>query len=117
MWYTVSVLVQGIHDGAPPVEDLWEERILLLDASDDAEAGAPARTLAEFDSVEYVGISGHRVKWRFAHVGRVCPIDAPVLKSGVEIFSRFLRKPFDESQDDNGRSRLARDPKRVRLHQ
>jgi hypothetical protein len=105
MWYTVSVFLQGVHEGNRPVDDLWEERIILLDASDESEAGAAARTLAESESVEFAAVTGHRVKWRFSHVGQVYSIDAPGLQSGVEVFSRFLRdsearslsRPFEAS--------------------
>jgi len=51
MWYTASVYFQGAHEGQAPENDLWEERLILLEADEEAQAGAAARQISQQDSV------------------------------------------------------------------
>jgi hypothetical protein len=105
MWHTVAVYLQGARDGQRPEEDIWEERIVLIDAEDASKAAKLARELTEADSLDVLTISGHTLRWRFSHVGQVCALDEGELRSGTELWSRFLKdsearslmRPFEDS--------------------
>ena len=94
-WYAASLMYEACH--RPPREDgLWEERIVLIRAGSQAQALKQAERLGPADEVGYATVEGE-VQWRFARVERVCAIEAEVLLSGTEVFSRFLSAGEAES--------------------
>ena len=97
MWYAVNLLFESVHDGQPSAEDLWEERILLIEATDETQARKRAETLANAEEHEYLGATGDNVAWRFRRLERVFAIDADILENGTELFSRFLQHREVES--------------------
>ncbi|WP_064747923.1 DUF4288 domain-containing protein [Lysobacter antibioticus] len=87
-WFAASLMYQACH--RPPREDgLWEERIVLIRAGSQTQALEQAERLGPVDEVGYATSEGE-VQWRFVRVDRVCAIEAEVLGSGTEVFSRFL---------------------------
>lgn len=88
MWYAISLLFVGVGAGEESAP-LWEERIVLIDAATEEEALATAQVLAKDGQHDYETISGP-VRWEFRHVERLFAIEGQI-KSGVEVFSRFLR--------------------------
>jgi hypothetical protein len=90
MWYAVNLLFESCHAGQPPEQNLWEERIVLLDACSEAAAKEEAERLGKADEPQYTSGIGDEIRWRFRGVERVVAIDAATLESGTEVFSRFL---------------------------
>ena len=99
MWYTASVLLAGEHQMEPPVPSLWEEVILLIEAGTEEQARSTAETIGRSKAHEYYVTEPkrHVMRWTFGRVDRVCAIEEAMLKSGTELFSRFLRQSEAES--------------------
>ena len=109
-WYAASVLLKGNHLSRPQVNPLWEEKILMIQASSEEEARHEAARIGKNSECEYDvadGKAGHppgRLRWNFQAVERVICIEGQQLVSGTEVFNRFLRDseaislltPFDE---------------------
>jgi hypothetical protein len=91
MWYGVSLLFENCHVGEPAHRNLWEERILLVDASSDAAAARVGKRLGKAEEHEYTSATGDRIQCRFRRVDSVYAIDADAVETGTEVFSRFLR--------------------------
>ena len=108
MWYTASVLLEGDHQIEPALPSRWEEVIVLIEAESEEDARLAAESIGRSKEHEYYASAPkrHLVRWTFARVERVCAIEEPTLKSGTELFSRFLRQneveslltPFEDSQ-------------------
>jgi hypothetical protein len=97
MWFTVSLLIEGVHVGQPPSESLWEEQLVLIRAKDEAEAQQQGEAYGRAEEHEYISATGDLVRWHFRRVERVHAINAETLDSGTEVFSRFLRPEEVES--------------------
>src|SRR5579864_6884314 len=90
MWYGVDLLFEGCHPGQAPETNLWEERIVLLDAASDDEARQQAELHGKSEEHEYTSATGELVQWRYRGLERIYAIDSTLLESGTEVFSRFL---------------------------
>jgi Domain of unknown function (DUF4288) len=91
MWYAASLLFESVHNGRSQPDALWEEKIVLLQAGSEEEARRQADQLGKTEEHSYASAEGDQVQWSYRGVERVCPIDAPTLERGTELFSRFLR--------------------------
>jgi hypothetical protein len=91
MWFAANLLFEGASPDDAPESSLWEERIVLLDAGSEDAARQAAEQIGKDGEHEYTSATGELVRWRFHGTERVYSIDSPVLESGVEVFSRFLR--------------------------
>lgn len=91
MWYSVSVLFEGVHPSGPAEDNLWEESILLIDAVDESGAVSKATEIAKTKEVSFAAAGGDHVQWRFSRIERVFEVDDSPIASGSEVFSRFLR--------------------------
>lgn len=98
MWYTASLMFEGIHDIQPGLVGLWEEVIVLIQADTEAEVERAAQALGVSKEHEYYVSepARHLLRWRFARIDRICPVEE-ALTSGAEVFSRFLRQEEAES--------------------
>jgi hypothetical protein len=101
-WFSVSLLFRSIHNGLPSDTDLWEERIILVDADIEEDAKKIALKIGKSEEHDYFtasdnSISGEFVKWTFIQVERVCEIDGNTMINGLEIFTRYLRHSEVES--------------------
>ncbi len=74
---------------------LWEERIILVEARSEVEAKEIATTCAQSEEHSY-SAEGKRIEVELYQVDRACAIEGS-LKSGTELFSRFLRQSEVES--------------------
>jgi len=94
MYFSASLMYKSQRtDSEPP---LWEERIILVSAIDEAEAEEKAKKNAtEYESI-FIASNSVEIKWNFYKVERVYSIDGS-LDDGVELFSRFLRSAEAES--------------------
>lgn len=107
MWYSASIMFVAEHPERPRPEPLWEEQVILINSSDERTAKAIADGIGRRKEHEYRNAEGALVKWRFHAVESVYPIEAEILVSGVELFSRFLRNaeaknlltPFQEGEN------------------
>ena len=104
MWFAADLLFRGERQppGPPP---LWEERIVLVEASTETDAASAATAIGKEEEHAYeTSKNGRRVTWRFMTLLRLYEIEGFQPRSGVELFSRFLRdeeatslmKPFDD---------------------
>ncbi len=94
MYYSVSLMYKSKRsDSEPP---LWEERILLVSALDEAEAEEKAKKVAGKHESEFTTSDSVKVAWKFHQVERVFPIEDSI-EDGVELFTRFLRQSEAES--------------------
>lgn len=93
MW-SVALLFERIHPQSAKVPDdpLWEESIIVVEASSEEEAQKKAETLAKKDEVSFRAVSGEEVEWKFVGVIDSHEILDEVVVEGTEVFSRFLRK-------------------------
>jgi hypothetical protein len=90
MWYAVSLLYKSVHVPAESKETLWEERILLMQTETEAEARDQAEKMARSGEHAYDVEDGF-VTWTFEQIESVFSIRDEELRSGSEVFSRFLR--------------------------
>lgn len=107
MWYAASLFMKGTHIVTPPMQPLWEESIVLVDALDARAAMDKAKEIGKSKEHTYYvdRPSRHEMKWEFIRVERVDEIDGSAFSTGLEVFSRYLRDseaqslltPFDDS--------------------
>lgn len=91
MWYSANLLFEGVHPGEPRSENLWEERLVLLNAPNEDEARREAESLGKTEEHSYVTATNESIQWRFRQVESLSAIDADTLQNGTEFHSRFLR--------------------------
>ena len=70
---------------------LWEEQIILIEATNEAAAKQKAERHGKAQENEYRNQAGELVHWSFEQVERLCEVEDVTLKDGSELFSRFLR--------------------------
>jgi hypothetical protein len=99
MWYTGDLLFKAVHVNHPEREAVWEERIVLLEAADESEAKLTAERLGKEGEHEYYVSKAENdlLRWAFARVQKIHLVEAEALRSGTELFSRFLRNSEAES--------------------
>jgi hypothetical protein len=97
MWYTVSLLSRSRRTPEAENDDLFEESVVLLEATDEQSARLAGEEYARREGVEYRNLRGERVKWSFERVLSVYDVGEEAPRSGTEVFSRFLRKQEAES--------------------
>lgn len=90
MWYAVSLLYKSIHVPSEPKETLWEERILLMQTGTESEAREQAEKVAKSGEHAY-DVEDGVVTWAFERIESVFSIRDEEIRSGSEVFSRFLR--------------------------
>jgi len=81
---------------------LFEERIVLLGAIDEANAWQRALQLGPSLDEQYINAEGNQLVWAFERILEVKVILEDQLGDGVEVFHRFLRE--DESKASLNRS-------------
>jgi len=92
MWYSAALLFERVHPGheSPPDDPLWEESVILVDAPSEEDAKAKAEILGRAKELSFRAISGEAVEWRFVEVVETQEVLDPAIKTGTEVFSRFL---------------------------
>ena len=91
MWFAASLLFKSRHPDDPETEFLWEESIILVQASNEAEARTEAERIAKNAEHEYVAAAGNRVHWTFERIESIHTILDGTLENGTEVFARFLQ--------------------------
>jgi hypothetical protein len=90
MWFGVSLLYRSTHL-IPTADGIWEEVVVLVQASSQDNAEKIASEFAKSREVEYDVAAGDRVFWIFDSISGICEVEQEEIQSGIEIFSRFLR--------------------------
>ena len=91
MYYCASVFQIAERDGKSDPSSLWEEQFLLIEASTEADAHSKAEQMVKNRAPSYLNKKGESVSWKFVKIERIYPIEDTALKTGTELFSRFLR--------------------------
>jgi hypothetical protein len=90
-WFSASLLYRAEHEIQTGGQELWEEKVVLVQASDQSAAERIAREIGEQGQHSYsvTDPRPHLLNWRFVAVERVMPTDCEPTH-GAEIFSRFI---------------------------
>ena len=86
-WYLAILVVASVVKDGEPNEPLVALQYKLLRAADHDEAYERALKLGDQEHVKYTNAHGDEVEWRCVGLHDLCPIDAPRLTDGVEIYS------------------------------
>ena len=108
-WFVANLLFRAIHNGMISDNDIWEERIILIDADTEQDAIKECIKIGKSEEHEYpvkADKSGKDeiVKWSFIQIERICLIEGSAFVNGLEVFTRYLRNsevkslltPFEE---------------------
>ena len=92
-WYAAVLLLEAQHPDEPDLDDpLFEKRVVLLQAPDEAAARVIARQHCGDVRVDYANVYGNRVQWRCVGVIRVDDVYATEIGSGTEVYSELLNQ-------------------------
>ncbi|MGH8064116.1 MAG: DUF4288 domain-containing protein [Candidatus Entotheonellia bacterium] len=92
MWFGVSLLYKSSEPLDEQGTRLFEERIIVLNAADEAEARKRANEHGPSLEEQYANAEGRWVAWTFERTVEVKAILEDQIADGVEVFSRFLRQ-------------------------
>ena len=92
MWFGVSLVSRSSEPLDEQGTRLFEERIIVRDAADEAEAWKKANGWGSSLEEQYVNAEGQEVAWTFERAVEVKAILEDQLGDGVEVFNRFLRE-------------------------
>jgi hypothetical protein len=103
MWFAVNLLYRSSHIPTETKPTIWEESIRIIEAPTESEALKEAERIGSSKAHTYE-VEGGLIIWTFERVERVYAIEDEELRSGSEVFSRFLRdsevqsllKPFED---------------------
>jgi hypothetical protein len=104
MWFCAAILRVAERDGERKTDSLWEEQFFLIESANEKLAWEEAEKLASHREAPYKNEKGELISWQFVKVDRLYAISEEKLRSGVEVFARFLRDseakslmtPFEE---------------------
>ncbi|SFS31953.1 DUF4288 domain-containing protein [Marininema halotolerans] len=108
-WYSVSCLFESIQiesvrhnniDKNKADLRLFEEKIILVKASDEHEAYEIAGKYARDDEFEYLNGFGEKVRVRFVTTLHAFEIFDQELGHGVEVYSRFIHATNQDTSGD-----------------
>ncbi len=108
MWFGVSVLLCAETPGEKEADLLWEESIVLVKGASEDEARLLGEKIGKGMEHEYESVSGAHIRWTFRSICEVYEIqEQKILRTGAEVFSRFLRHsevqslmtPFHEGEE------------------
>jgi hypothetical protein len=90
MWFGVNLLYKSVHTPTDSKPTLWEESVRLIQAQTEVEARDEAERMGRSGEHTYEVEDG-TVIWRFERIESVFSILDEELRSGSEVFSRFLK--------------------------
>lgn len=91
-WYSVSLTFVSRVGAVESLRPLCEERIVLFQASSEAEARALALKYGREAEHSYANPRGEVVEWRLAGVEAARELEPPLGNRGWEVGSRFVRR-------------------------
>ena len=92
MWFSACLLFENVSPMRSSSENIWEERIVLLDAASDEEALHRAEMIGKHAEHDYIAASGEPIECKFRRIERIFPLDVQQPGDETEVFSRFLRE-------------------------
>lgn len=103
-YYSASLFYNSFKNGLFSESNLWEEEIIILQASSLEDAYELARAIGKEKEVNYENFQGVKIEWKFHKIERVFEITENHITHGSAVFSRFLRNseavslltPFDD---------------------
>lgn len=98
--FSCSLLYKSVHNNQETKDLLWEEKIILVEASSKEEALNKSKSLASSLEHSYTSATGDQVTWQFVKVGDVQEITDGKLEHGTEIFTRFIKGKTALSYDE-----------------
>ncbi|PCN45222.1 hypothetical protein B9C88_04820 [Brevibacillus laterosporus] len=111
-WYSVKILFESIHSGAPLPDKinadyyvskdnkLLEESIILVKATDTEQACKLAEEYAKKAEHEYLNYYGEQVKDQFVCSLHAFELNDSEITTGVEVYSRFIHATSKETTND-----------------
>lgn len=87
-FYVAFILSRSTRNNSEP--GLWEEFVMVVEASSDEEAVSVATTLGRERQTSFASVDGTSIAWEFHSVRQVARLELP-LASGYEISCRHLR--------------------------
>ena len=81
--FTVNVLFRSLRNGQLLPENLWEESIILIEASSAEEALTKAAQLTSGKKTSYETENGDQMDWEFFQVVQAFQIDAQIGRAHV----------------------------------
>lgn len=101
-WFAVQLRYVYLAGGDPPGPSLVEDRVILVDGSDEEAALGRAVELAPEYEDEYEGDDGQRGTIRFEGIVAIKELDDPP-SAGTEVWHEFMSPdPARPSTDDEG---------------
>jgi hypothetical protein len=89
-WYSARLLLESVVKDDDATETLFEDRVVLLRASSDAEAKAKAHRIGKSQEQEYLNADGAAVRWVFRELLDINPLYDNQLEEGSEVYSQLL---------------------------
>jgi hypothetical protein len=89
-WYSARLLYESLHDRSESDSRVFEDRIIVLDASSEDDARERARELATAGENRYPNAYGETVEWKFREVLNLCSLFDEELRDGSEVYFAFL---------------------------
>jgi hypothetical protein len=91
MWFAANLFFKSQRENNVDAGPLWEEQIILIEATNEAMARQKAGRQGKAQEIEYRNQTGKRVRWSFEQMAGLYKIETDALKDGTELFSRFLK--------------------------
>lgn len=91
-WYAARLLFLSLIDGAPGVDPLFEERVVLVSATSHDEAAVTARRYGVREAHEYRNEQGQLVSWVLHSLEDVAEAPDEPMDGCWAVLSRYLRK-------------------------
>jgi hypothetical protein len=97
MWFSAAILLRSEAAHRAPADSLWEESVVLVEAESEEHALKIATEIGRGQETSYSVEGQADLRWVFDRVESVFQIESDELRSGTELFSRFLRASEVES--------------------
>ena len=90
LWFSARLLFEAKHPDEEGLDKVFEDRIVLLAADDEADAESKANSVGAKSRLEYRNEYGNRVIWEFIEVLDLVTLDTDDIGHGSELYSQFL---------------------------
>jgi len=101
-WFGVRLVVECQVGKDPPAKRTYEDRLVVVRAGSEGQAGRKAERLTRAGVERYRNVFGETVTWRFKEVIDIYPILDDELADGTETYSAFMNYRFYRSLANKG---------------
>jgi hypothetical protein len=91
MWFSARLLFRSQVDDAADVPPLYEESIILVNATSEDGAREEAERIARSNEQSYLNAEQKQVRWSFVRLLELQDLCEEELSSGIEVYSRLFR--------------------------